>query len=81
MDEERAALIRNIILEFNKLGVLNTTGRVSNTLRQQHGISKSVRSITRDLHKLEMYWGKGVRQNVLHDSPENVAYRLEYLIS
>ncbi|KAF9116691.1 hypothetical protein BGX27_000073 [Mortierella sp. AM989] len=71
--------IHGIIIESNKLGIPNSAGRISNTLRDEHGIVRSARSITRDLHSLRMFWGKGVRQNMMHDAPQNVAYRLDYL--
>ncbi|KAI8599264.1 hypothetical protein EDD21DRAFT_380294 [Dissophora ornata] len=72
--------IVTIIAESNKLGIPNSAGYVANKLREVHGINKSVSTITRYLKKeLDMYYGKGIRQNMMHDAPANVDYRYNYL--
>ncbi|KAF9359650.1 hypothetical protein BGX26_011804 [Mortierella sp. AD094] len=66
-------------METNKHGIPNSSGLIANELRQEHNINRSARLVRRDLIKLGMFWGKGIRQNVLHDAPQNVAYQLQYL--
>ncbi|KAF9923444.1 hypothetical protein BGZ65_008870, partial [Modicella reniformis] len=72
IDPKISSKIRDISLEVNKQGIPNSAARITNELSEKHGIHKSVRSIAR-------YRGKGVRQNIMHDPPQNVAYRHQYL--
>ncbi|KAF8971962.1 hypothetical protein BGZ46_010221, partial [Entomortierella lignicola] len=81
-DEEINTKIIAIVTELNNSGEFNSACRISNQLREDSeecGINRRHRSIIRDLHKLSLYWGKGLRRNILYDSPENVAYRRQYL--
>ncbi|KAF9581117.1 hypothetical protein BGW38_001985 [Lunasporangiospora selenospora] len=79
MDKDYSGKLMDIVTKSNSLGQPNSSTRIANTLKEDYGISRSRRSIRRDLHKLGFYWGKGVRRHLYHDSPQNVAYRFEYL--
>ncbi|KAI8597877.1 hypothetical protein EDD21DRAFT_436135 [Dissophora ornata] len=78
IEPELAAKINDIVTETNKQGIPNSAGRIANKLTKD-GIFRSISSVTRYLRKLGHFWGKGIRQNMMHDAPENVAYRLQYL--
>ncbi|KAF9342323.1 hypothetical protein BGX26_007792, partial [Mortierella sp. AD094] len=78
MNQELATKITEFVTETNKNGIPNSANLISNELKQS-GIARSPRSIRRDLSLLGMHWGKGIRQNILHDSEQNIAYRLQYL--
>ncbi|KAG0302070.1 hypothetical protein BGZ99_003207, partial [Dissophora globulifera] len=72
--------ITTIVAESNKLGIPNSAGYVANELRESHGVKTSTRSVSRYMKEnLDMYYGKGIRQNMMHDAPVNVNYRYEYL--
>ncbi|KAF9149920.1 hypothetical protein BGX21_005689, partial [Mortierella sp. AD011] len=95
VDQDRIALIMQMVMDSNKRGEPNSARGISNRLRKEYGIARSARTVTRDLHELGLYWrkgvqqhdlhelglywGKGVQQHILHDSEENVAYRHQYL--
>ncbi|KAG0249141.1 hypothetical protein BG011_009561 [Mortierella polycephala] len=79
MNPELGDKIKAIITRTNKQGIPNSARTISNDLRETHGVFRSIRTVIRDLRKLGMNWGKGIRQNILHDAPGNVAFRYEYL--
>jgi hypothetical protein len=79
MDEDLSSKILDIVAETNKKGIPNSSRLIMNELKKDHEIFRSQASIKSDLQKLGLHWGKGIRQNILHDSKQNVAFRLKYL--
>ncbi|KAF9577378.1 hypothetical protein BGW38_007445 [Lunasporangiospora selenospora] len=55
MDKEYSSKLVDLITKSNSLGQPNSSTRIANTLKENHGISRSRRSITRDLHRLGFY--------------------------
>ncbi|KAF9995905.1 hypothetical protein BGZ79_010372 [Entomortierella chlamydospora] len=80
MDKTVEDTINQVVSETNKQGIPNSSRLLSNEFRKEHNILCSPRTVRRDLRKLEMFWGKGIRQNIQHDAPQNVAYRNKYLL-
>ncbi|KAF9115316.1 hypothetical protein BGW39_003083, partial [Mortierella sp. 14UC] len=78
-DDTLMAVIHAMVEETNKKGAANSLNIIRNRLQQEHNIKVSKRTVNRVIHKLNCYWGTGVRRNILHSTPQNIAYCMKYL--
>jgi transposase len=77
-DENISELLRTKILDANKKAEqLNTP--ILRQFLSEHGYELSKWKLLRVLHCLGYYFGQGERRNLLHESPNNVAFRCRYL--
>ncbi|CAB4413177.1 unnamed protein product [Rhizophagus irregularis] len=77
-DENVSELLRTKILDANKKAEQLSTVILRQYLLEQ-GYNFSKWKLLRVLHRLGYYFGQGERRNILHESPNNVAYRCRYL--
>ncbi|GBC35133.2 conserved hypothetical protein [Rhizophagus irregularis DAOM 181602=DAOM 197198] len=77
-DENVSELLRTTILDANKKAEQLSTVILRQYLLEQ-GYNFSKWKLLRVLHRLGYYFGQGERRNILHESPNNVAYRCRYL--
>ena len=77
-NEDISELLRTKILNANKTG-----GQLSTPILRQflaeNGYDFSKWKLLRLLHHLGFYYGQGERRNILHESPNNIAFRCRYL--
>ncbi|CAB4493350.1 unnamed protein product [Rhizophagus irregularis] len=71
-------LLHTKILDANKKAEQLSTVILRQYLLEQ-GYNFSKWKLLRVLHRLGYYFGQGERRNILHESPNNVAYRCRYL--
>ena len=77
-DENVAELLRTKILKANKTAEQLSTPVLCQFLSEQ-GYTFSKWQLLRLLHHLGYYYGQGERRNLLHESPNNIAFRCRYL--
>ncbi|CAB4432492.1 unnamed protein product [Rhizophagus irregularis] len=77
-NENVSELLRTKILDANKKAEQLSTVILRQYLLEQ-GYNFSKWKLLRVLHRLGYYFGQGERRNILHESPNNVAYRCRYL--
>jgi len=77
-NENLSELLRTKILDSNKKAEqLNTP--ILRQFLSENGYELSKWTLLRVLHRLGYYFGQGECRNILHESPNNVAYRCRYL--
>ncbi|CAB4413551.1 unnamed protein product [Rhizophagus irregularis] len=67
-DDHRKLTLRKRVAEVLGLGSM-----------RKDSCKRNFRLLLRVLHRLEYYFGQGDCRNILHESPNNVAYRCRYL--
>ncbi|GES77743.1 hypothetical protein H257_11777 [Rhizophagus clarus] len=77
-DENISELLRTKILDANKKAEQLSTPILQQFLFE-HGYELSKWKLLRVLHYLGYYFGQGKCRNILHESPNNVAFRYRYL--
>jgi transposase len=77
-DDDIKILLRNYIIENNNTGKQISTLTLQQFL-SEHGHTFSKWKIIRILHRLGYYYGRGERRNILHEAPNNVAFRCCYI--
>ncbi|RIA88791.1 hypothetical protein C1645_825824 [Glomus cerebriforme] len=77
-DENISELLRMKILNANKMGEHLSTPILRQYLSEQ-GLTISKWKLLWILHRLGYYFDQGERRNILHESPNNVAFRCHYL--
>lgn len=77
-DENISELLRTKILNSNKAAEQLSTHNLRQFLAEK-GYEFSKWKLLRVLHQLGFYYGQGERRNILHESPNNVAFRSRYL--
>ncbi|KAI1302683.1 hypothetical protein EDD11_005579 [Mortierella claussenii] len=80
MEPAYAEKLVSVAEKPNQKGLPNFGKRITSVMRKA-GFTRSSRSILRDLDKLDMYWRKGIRQDInsMLDVPQNVDLRLFHL--
>lgn len=79
LDPEYSSAVEEIMLYNNEHGEINTVRRTMKRLEDSYHIKVSYSVLLRDIHALRFKYGKGIRRNILHDSPTNVLYREVYV--
>ncbi|CAG8636113.1 9775_t:CDS:2 [Gigaspora margarita] len=69
--------IHNLIISANKNDIPLSLRMLVLEL-SEIGFSISKMQLAIHLHKLGYHYGKGERQNILHETPQNIAYRARY---
>ncbi|GES79742.1 hypothetical protein H257_11777 [Rhizophagus clarus] len=77
-DKNISELLRTKILNSNKIAEKVSTLILRQYL-SEHGYTLSKWKLLRTLRALGYYYGQGERRNILHESPNNVAFRCRYL--
>ncbi|CAB4410029.1 unnamed protein product [Rhizophagus irregularis] len=77
-DDDVSELLRTKILNSNKTAEQVSTPVLCQFL-SENGYTFSKWKLLRVLHHLGYYYGQGERRNILHESPNNVAFRCRYL--
>lgn len=76
--EDIALLLNTKILESNSTGRQLSTSVLRKHL-SKNGYDLSKWQLLRVLHHLGYYYGRSERRNMLHESPNNVAFRCKYI--
>ncbi|GES84188.1 hypothetical protein H257_11777 [Rhizophagus clarus] len=77
-DENISELLRTKILDANKKAEQLSTPILQQFL-SEHGYELSKWKLLWVLHYLGYYFGQGERRNILHESPNNIAFHCHYL--
>ncbi|KAI8347990.1 hypothetical protein B0O80DRAFT_502399 [Mortierella sp. GBAus27b] len=79
LDPTIASAIVDTVTETYKQGISNSSRTIANQLKEDHNFDLHSRTIRRNLHELNLHWGKEISWHMLHDSVANVRYRHQHL--
>jgi transposase len=74
-DPEYSFILEEIILHNNESGKGNTIKWTMKVLEDAFHIKALYSILLRDIHILGFKYEKGIRRNILHDSPTNMPYK------